>query len=372
MKSLCHLVVLVVVAGLATVMSGSPVHAQEETPQTSKLAPGNVDFKVEAWGITPLWRQSVAQRYDKELRAVHHTGKYVVLECKDNTLYVLTAASGAVRCGTVLRQALEHNPTEYGENQLMIVVGGVIYALDADTGKVGDGWRMEVSAFTRPHVVDETIIASDATDRVAGADINEKSPVWSVRCGGPVMNRPALDGSTLFVVGFRGRALALDAESGARKWDWTPPKPNALSTGAVVVDDTVYVADLQGTVYALDKENGTVEWRQIAELGMKGQPAAGAGKVLFLNSKPEMIAMDPEADDKVAWKLKGVTRIVTVGKERAYVMDKDNTMLAVSLADGTVEWTDPLGPDIHVSSAADGGFVVSDTAGMVVSFGEIE
>jgi outer membrane protein assembly factor BamB len=349
---------LVVAVGLVSTVCPRALDAQETEAALSRLNPANPEFDLQEWGLQARWRHDVVRRSKRQIQKVHFTGSLVVAETPDDTIYVFNAGSGSLRGALRLRAGLDFAPTELNEQEIILVVGDVFYRLNLETNELSNGWRMEVAPLTRPLVHTGNTITTDGTSRVASMDIEEKVSVWTANAHGTVMERPQLTDGVLYAAGFRGELLCLDAAGGTRQWSWKPPEPAMLSTGVAVKDGMAYVGDLHGYVYALDTDNAQIRWRQIAVLALTGQPVAANDKVLFLSTRPDnpsMVCMDTDAEvDRVAWKMDGITRIVTTGRERAYVLDEQNVLKAVDLDTGEVAWADHLGSNVQVTGGEPG------------------
>lgn len=70
---------------------------------------------------------------------------------------------------------------------------------------------------------------------------------------------PALDGNTLFAADEQGLVMALDADSGSRRWQ--TELDVGVSSGLTAVADRVYLGTRNGEVIALDQSTGEIEWR---------------------------------------------------------------------------------------------------------------
>jgi outer membrane protein assembly factor BamB len=366
--------VFVIAVGIAWTWNPQTVEAQEPAMGHSRLAPSNVDFDLDEWGLEARWRQNIVQRSNRDLEAIHHTGRFVAIEATDHALFMVSAESGRLLGGTRLREALGHAPTDFNDQEVVLVVSGVFYRLNVETNKLSEGWRMSASPFTRPVTYEgEYVIASDATSRVASMNIEKQEPVWLRDAAGPVMNRVQLVDDYVYAAGFRGKLLCLGALGGNERWSWAPPEPGILSTGVVVDGGTAYVGDIQGYIYAIDTNSGSIDWRQIAELGLYKQPVVAGDRVLFLSRKPNLICMDPDAEgDKVAWKASGIDRIVTTGKNRVYAMQGATLLKAIDLQTGETVWQDRLPPRVQVTGGApgEGTLYLANREGIAVAFGE--
>jgi len=81
---------------------------------------------------------------------------------------------------------------------------------------------------------------------------------------------PALSGSLLVAGSYQGTLYALDAHSGTDRWQFQAGGP--LVSPAALSDDTAYCASEDGALYAVDATGGRLRWR-LALGEMRGAPA---------------------------------------------------------------------------------------------------
>jgi outer membrane protein assembly factor BamB len=134
--------------------------------------------------------------------------------------------------------------------------GGMVWKLDADTGKVI--WSHKVSDYTG----------------IPG-DVSRSSP--------------SLAGNTL-VIGDLGGPIMIDATTGDLQWlTRLDPDPHAIMTGSpVLADHTIYVGTSQsglstypGVLAALDAQTGRILWRHYSLPNPNGLPGGYWGAVMF-------------------------------------------------------------------------------------------
>ncbi|MET7299671.1 serine/threonine-protein kinase [Embleya sp. NPDC005575] len=170
---------------------------------------------------------------------------------------------------------------------------GQVTVLDAATGK--PGWRHPVpgATFSKTYSGLESACFAGgrfvyAGNRVTAVDPATGQEVWvyksatrTEKFGSPVASS---DGGTVYVTGMSG-LYALDAATGALKWNTTPETGSLSGVGTGVIriaDDTLYVTDSAARLWAVDPVTGAGRWkyaspRQDVVGGMVR--AEGGGKV---------------------------------------------------------------------------------------------
>ncbi|HEX8103756.1 MAG TPA: PQQ-binding-like beta-propeller repeat protein, partial [Solirubrobacteraceae bacterium] len=115
-------------------------------------------------------------------------------------------------------------------------------------------------------------------------------------------SQPAVVGDTLYAGARNGRFYALDARTGAEKWEFdtktvTAPRGvgrNLLRDGPVVRDGTVYFGDFDGFLYALDAATGKLRWAKELDTHryaiVTGSPLLYDGRIYIGVSSEEVFA----------------------------------------------------------------------------------
>lgn len=167
---------------------------------------------------------------------------------------------------------------------------GVVFALDAESGE--EVWRTDEDAI-RSNLVSTpvleggrilvlepgAIVALDPED----GDLLWRSEVVNPRAtpfvpqgvGGPA---PVSAGGQVFAVDGTGRVYALDAETGAERWDHALNDP-ATASPPLLTDDHVLVPTGSGILYAIDRETGHLVFETSAQ-GSLLRGLADAGELL--------------------------------------------------------------------------------------------
>ncbi len=166
-------------------------------------------------------------------------------------------------------------------------------------------WRRdgeEVTAVNAsPVIAGDRMFVANGRDEVTAFDRATGGKEWSVRLdpqgfdwGYAIVATPAYADGRLFVATRDRDLVALDAETGAERWRFTGgPTPlhvthyrghsEGFASGPVVTGDTVWIAGVDGRLTALDAVTGAVRWQ--ADLGV---PVLGglavAGDQLFVTS----------------------------------------------------------------------------------------
>lgn len=192
------------------------------------------------------------------------------------------------------------------DNTVYFSSGTNVYAIDARTGRLRDGWPCKDPTRTvgSPVVTDETIYAG-TTSNVYAIDATR----GTVRDGWPFTRRelsfpPTVADDTVYVLGRRGEQTgdalyALDSERGTVRdgWPFTTPGPSSFNHVAVGTDAVYVTGD---RLYAVNPATGTTreEWTFDAEFpeapsdGIGQSPAVAGDTVYFVYGRGYLYGAD--------------------------------------------------------------------------------
>jgi outer membrane protein assembly factor BamB len=211
---------------------------------------------------------------------------------------------------------------------------------------------------------------------------------WQARVGA-FINRPAVSDGLVIVVDERGRLIALDAETGRRRWE-TDLTLSSKNEDPVATDGgRVFAVEHgeSGKVLAFDAQKGMLRWEVSVGPSRHGEhPIAHQGAVYFettgLDGGTASLRAADAATGAALWELPIGSYIATspiVGAGLVYVgayqfdgpSEKTRSVFAVDTATGEVRWAYPSGLDLsghfaldedHLYLGADGGAVIARDA----------
>jgi outer membrane protein assembly factor BamB/subtilisin family serine protease/protocatechuate 3,4-dioxygenase beta subunit len=222
-----------------------------------------------------------------------------------------------------------------------------VYALDAETG--AERWSVDIGprAFFGPAVADGLVVAASAGTRtLVGLDAATGAQRWSLeRADDEFIAAPSIADGTVYVTtsvppegfapGFQGSLLAVDAATGAVRWEVPAHGDGQGSTPAVHGDLVVAGSHGLGLVAAYHRDTGAPAWHY-------GLPTSGGVSSSILVSGDGYVAGGAQLD------------------RRIFVLDA---------ATGEQLFTQPLDADVLSSPAYAGGtLVVADDTGTLRAF----
>jgi outer membrane protein assembly factor BamB/subtilisin family serine protease len=195
----------------------------------------------------------------------------------DGGIYAVDAATGALRwhlptpgrraiyTAPVVREGVVYAATGFTPDR-----SDTLYALDAATGAVI--WSVDIgpSSFFGPAVADGLVVATSDAGLVA-LDASTGARRWLLERPDRFIGAPSIDGGTVYVTtslpepnpaapSTRGSLLAVDATSGALRWEAQTHGDGQGSSPAVYGDLVIAGSHGLGVVAAYDRATGEPAW----------------------------------------------------------------------------------------------------------------
>jgi outer membrane protein assembly factor BamB len=176
----------------------------------------------------------------------------------------------------------------------------------------------------------------------------EVRAVWSVSLGGDserlrLALRPVVRAGVVYAASHDGEVVALDAQSGKRKWSVKTKLP--LSAGPEAADGVVYVGSSDGDLIALDAESGQEKWRTSIKSEILARPLAARDLVIVRTVDGHIEALSA-VDGSRRWSvdeqvprltLRGTAAPVLAG-DRIIAAFDNGRVLAIDIRNGDVLW----------------------------------
>jgi outer membrane protein assembly factor BamB len=154
-----------------------------------------------------------------------------------------------------------------------------VYAFNSTDGR--ELWHYQVNTpplmfrqVSRPVIAGNKVLVGFSTGKLMALDRATGFPEWekeiAVSKGRSDIQRmvdvsaePVVVGKTVYAVGYQGRVVALDIDTGTSLWE----RDLSSFAGLAVNTASVFVSDAAGTVWALKRNSGEVVWKQEGLLG---------------------------------------------------------------------------------------------------------
>lgn len=142
-----------------------------------------------------------------------------------------------------------------------------------------------------PVLVGEHVIVGDDGGGVTALRASDGSLVWSTDVGAPVLATPAANDETVFVPTSRGELVALNVESGTRKWGVRATTEEVyVASPAVGAWEVVFGAS-DGIVRSVDPESGSKLWESDLEAAVTAPPLITGGVVYVGTMRSKLVGL---------------------------------------------------------------------------------
>ncbi len=149
-----------------------------------------------------------------------------------------------------------------------------LYCLNADTGETLWAHATGNSVQSTPLVDGDRVYIGALDGHMLCLRLDNGSVIWSFACG-PVVSSPALWNGTVYFGDQSGSAWAVDAATGAERWNVT--FDGQVWASPTVVGGRVYLGDVAGNFRCLDASDGSLVWSEFWEGADIYSSAAVAG-----------------------------------------------------------------------------------------------
>ena len=167
---------------------------------------------------------------------------------------------------------------------------------------------------------------------------------WELLTKGVVVSTPATYEGVVFAGSDDGNVYAVDYD---RVPAWAALKGVFSTAGPIRGDITaeksgVYVASADSKLYCLDPRDGKIRWQYYAGFPLFDSPAVTAGAVYMSVRDHGVVALDKGEgafNRHARWSVPGTTRFLAEDDQYAFLLGKDNVVIAVDKKTGEQKFT---------------------------------
>ena len=291
----------------------------------------------------------------------------------DGVLHALDVATGSEKWRFVATRSPVSGPAVVDGVVYVFDGAGTIFALDAGTGQ--ERWHAAAPLDGPSHLTvgGGAVYAGTADGALVALDAMTGAERWryTVSAAGDAVHSPAFADGIVYVGGDSGGFVAVDASSGELVWHLDTGE---YATGtAVVADGIAYVGALSdvatGRLWALDARTGASRWEVDEPLF---SPAVSAG-VAYSGSDSGLVAAHDTTTGSELWRfqVQGTARPLGVAQGVVYVpADGEHRVYALDAASGSELWHfDVDGGNDCCVAVAHGSVFVGTALGGVYAIG---
>lgn len=230
-----------------------------------------------------------------------------------------------------------------------------------------------VSACASEPVVPPTELVSISVE-------SQLDELWSRKLDKSAKGRfePLVVDSVVYAASRAGEVIAVDQQSGERKWIRNLSMP--LSSGVGGADNRLFVSTSNGQIVALNAADGEVLWQAQASSEVLAPVSAGFGSVIVRSADGRLLSLDPATGEE-RWSQTYTPPALTInGYSKPLLLDSgvlvgldDGRLLALSSDSGNLLWESVVGvasgrSEVERLADIDGSIRIDDNAIYAVNY----
>ncbi|WON75870.1 outer membrane protein assembly factor BamB [Serratia sp. UGAL515B_01] len=196
--------------------------------------------------------------------------------------------------------------TASGSNVYVGSERAIVYALNAQDGKVA--WQTKVAgeSISRPVVADGMVLIHTTNGQLQALNEADGTIKWTVNLDTPTLSlrgesAPAVAFGAAVVGSDNGRVNAVLMQQGQLIWQQRISQPsgateigrlNDVDTTPVIVDNVVYAVGYNGNLAALDLRSGQILWKR--DMGSINDFIVDAGRIYVVDQNDRIVASNAE------------------------------------------------------------------------------
>jgi len=226
---------------------------------------------------------------------------------------------------------------------------------------------------------DGLVVVGGLEGDVLALDAATGAVKWQAKVGSEILAAPAVGQGLVLVRSIDGRVTAFDATNGERRWFWTKETPALTVRGTsspLLVPGAAFIGNDDGTLSAVALATGRLLWEQVVSPGegrselermsdVDGTPLLDAATLYVTSFKGQTLAIDGPSGQPMWSHDAGGQGAVAVAPDSVVVSDPHGTVWALAKTDGSALWQQPALARRSLSPAAVQGSyaVVGDLEG---------
>lgn len=319
-------------------------------------------------------------------------GNVVYVGSGDGNLYALDRLTGAKVWNYNARSAVSSSPALDNGAVYFGTYDGRFFAVDARTGALR--WKLATGPVvpfpwghesgdrytSSPNPASGLVVFGAGDGLVYAVDAATGKVKWKSRTDGRVRGSPAVVDSSVYVGSFDGRMYAFDLATGKQRWRFDTQGVSLFSgnfgydrrsiqSSPAVASDVVYVGARDGFVYAIGAKDGKLRWTFDHQGSwINSSPAVADGVVYDGSSDAQFVQALDAGSGRELWRVNMSTTIwaspsvagehlyVTEGAGRFHILDrKTGKELAVFRTGSGVFSSSVISGDLAFFGSTDGG-----------------
>ncbi|AJC48213.1 outer membrane protein assembly factor BamB [Allofrancisella guangzhouensis] len=233
---------------------------------------------------------------------------------------------------------------------------GLVYALDAKTGKVI--WQKDTNTnlSAQPNYIANAIILGSIKGDLIALDTETGLTLWHTHIPSSLLSQPTIYDSIVYTYTHDGSISAIDAKDGEKKWNVLNNIPEITlptNSSPIVLNNTVMIGSAFGTVLGFTAQDGdrTINIPIAIAHGsspadkmvdITANPMLYGDYLIFASYQGAIVALDKD-NGKMLWaKKSSIINNMTINDGIIFTTQSDSSLKAFDIQNGDTTWTQDI------------------------------
>ncbi len=288
---------------------------------------------------------------DASFAAPTAANKAVYIGSNGGVLYILDAESGKPKQEFKSEFRVPCYPLVSGDGSVYLTTNnGALYALNAFTGELK--WSLSDTAVKdysnppelpyyyvyQPAQTGNLVFFSTPTSTLYAVDTETGSVQWSYQSHSTYITYPSVSKNKVLIGNEDGMLIALDITTGEEQWQFQTDGPIHYPPAAQ--KDEILLGSTDGTLYVLDLYTGGLRWKYSSANRIESSPVIAEDFAYIATSNGKLSALNIRKR-RLKWKFDVEGFVVTqpaIHKDLVYAGSNDGKLYALSASEGELIW----------------------------------
>lgn len=326
-------------------------------------------------GLRTYWQLPLTLENDQSLTGAYLVDDQVYAVTNDGFAYAIHAHTGALRwMQQVTRGGYSLKAPCHADDRTIFVTPAAVTQYHRVYGDPILQFKLRWPAGTTAVSDGEHFYFGSLNGRFYAFQLNLDFDIWRAGTGARITSTPALFGGDLYVASEDKTVYACLASN--KRFRWTAHTAGAITADLVATEEGVFVASTDHRLYLFDRAYGGTRWRVQLSGPLSEAPVVTSNLAFQYSPKDGLVAVETGVmgvENRVRWIVPNGRKLLTVNKDRAYLLTIDQSILAVSLKDGSVAADVPAaGFTLPMPSQHNASLLVASPDGRVVCLRPID
>lgn len=225
----------------------------------------------------------------------HEISKDLVIIGTDTGVYGLNKETGSVKWYQNIGKAYS-KPVIVDNTVIISFSNGDLYAFDLNTGSIK--WKLELSYSGEISEINQNKICIGSGNICYCINIKNKEILWEFETSGKITAAPMIEKNSVYFGSWDGNVYSLDLSTGTLKWTFKTGW--GIDTKPYISDGMVFVGSNDNNFYALDEKSGDLVWYFTCKSGIHSSSDV-YGEYVFFGSDDGRIYALNKINGDLSW-----------------------------------------------------------------------